>query len=98
METYSREMVKEFGRTRTRLLMSGSFSELLNHDLRQSDKSITELSKIFGVSRASLHKWKSGEVFPAVDVLARIADYIFPEVADTVIVQYVRKIQEEKIK
>lgn len=45
METYSREMVKEFGRTRTRLLMSGSFSELLNHDLRQSDKSITDLSK-----------------------------------------------------
>ena len=98
MENYDRNLVREFGRTRTRLLTDGSFSDLLSYDFRQIDKSVVEIARLLEVSRVSVHKWKSGEGYPSVELLADVADFLYPDLSDTVLLQYIRKIQSEKRK
>jgi predicted transcriptional regulator len=96
LDNLDRNIVRDFGRVRARLLKDGSFSELLNHDIRQTGKNNSVLATTLGVSRASFHKWINGSVVPSIEFLARLADLIYPDMADEVIVQYVRKIQSER--
>lgn len=91
-----RDTVRDFGRVRARLVKEGRFSDLLTHDLRQTGKNNSALAGLLGTSRASLHKWLNGSVVPSIEFLARLADLVYPELADEVIVQYVRKVQSER--
>lgn len=91
-----RNTVRDFGRVRARLIRDGNFNDLLKHDLRQTGKNNSTLATILGTSRASLHKWLAGSVVPSIEFLARIADEVYPDMSDEVIVQYVRKVQSER--
>jgi transcriptional regulator with XRE-family HTH domain len=97
MTDLDRNIVRDFGRVRARILRDGKFNDLLRHDLRQTGENNSALAKLIGTSRASFHKWINGDVVPSIEFLANIADLVYPDMADDVIVQYVRKIQSERV-
>lgn len=77
--TTERQEIKEWGRTVVRLRNSGTFAELINAEIAVCDLTVKEIAAACKTSSASINKWKSGEVYPAVHYLYRLAKCLHPE-------------------
>jgi len=97
MTTQERREIKEWGRTVVRLRKQGSFSKLLNAEIKACNLTVKEIAAACNTSSASINKWKGGEVYPAVHYLYRLAKCLHPE-ANTIgaYILYTTKINAER--
>ena len=73
-----RQEIKDWGRTVVRLRREGSFADLLHAEIKVSHLTVKEIAAACNTSSASINKWKSGEVYPAVHYLYRLAKCLHP--------------------
>ena len=79
MTQEERQNIKDWGRTVVRLRKQGSFADLLNAEIAVSKLTIKEIAAACKTSSASINKWKSGEAYPAVHYLWRLAKCLHAE-------------------
>jgi DNA-binding XRE family transcriptional regulator len=97
-DIYDRNMVKEFGRTVTRVFHdeNTTFAQLLELELQNSQYTIAQVADMIGTSSTSVNKWKKGKVYPAIHFAYRIAQLLHGDEWMTAFVMYARKIDKER--
>ena len=97
-DNYPRDMVKQFGRTVTRVFhhRDTTFAQLLELELQNSQYTIAQVADMIGTSSTSVNKWKKGKVYPAIHFVYRIAQLLHGDEWQTAFVMYTIKIDKER--
>lgn len=95
---YPRDMVRQFGRTVTRVFhhQDTTFAQLLELELQNSQFTIAQVADMIGTSSTSVNKWKKGKVYPAIHFVYRIAQLLHGDEWQTAFVMYTIKIDKER--
>ena len=96
---YDRKEVKEYGRTVARLRNNkrSSFAELFNAVVKVSPYTVKQIAETINTSPASVNKWKSGKVYPAVHYILRFCLLLHGNDKKDWFFEYTERIERERI-
>lgn len=92
-----RQLVKEFGRAKTKQILRGAgFAAHLHAAVDASSYTRQQLATAIGCTKPALDKWLNGTQYPAVHLLWRICVTIHPQQTDLAFVAYAKQISLER--